>query len=170
MARFNSLRAGREQNRKQRSGSSSGYVAVRKLRMRRASTQSSVSSHAGSSVAARECGNGKRCLGRPGSTDAYSPSIPGYMHGCGFHILAACHSLRARRKPMSVNRQGREYLQRKPPTARERKARQTVRWLTPLSSGKRARQLLQIHFVLVIMFGSRPEPVVCLSFLVSCQD
>ena len=39
-----------------------------------------------------------------------------------------------------------------------------------LSFGKRAKQLLQVHFVLVIMFGTRPEPVVCLSFLVSYQD
>ena len=85
-------------------------------------------------VSARETSNGKRCLGRPGSTDAYSPSIPGYMTGCGFHIfLLATHGV-ARRKYLSANMQGREHLQKKPPTARERKAHQTVRWLTPYRS------------------------------------
>ncbi len=59
------------------------YGSFRKHR----AAQSTVSSHPRSSVTARKiCGNGKRCLGQPDSTDAYSPSIPGYMTGCSFPL------------------------------------------------------------------------------------
>ena len=134
MARFNPLRAREKQNRKQRPGSSSGCMAVRSFRMRRTPDRIQRPSHPESSVPAREMSNGKRCLGRPGSTDAYSPSIPGYMTGCSFHIFAACHSWRGTKKTY-VRQQARPGTSSKEtPTARERKARQTVRWLTPYRS------------------------------------
>ena len=61
-------------------------------------------SHPRSSVGARETSDGKRCLGRQGNTVAYSPSIPGYMTGCSFHIFAACHSWRGTKKNRTRNK------------------------------------------------------------------
>ena len=55
------------------------------------------------------------------------------LDAVSMYSLLATHGV-ARRKPMSANRQGREHLQKKPPTTRERRAHQTVRWLTPYRS------------------------------------
>ncbi len=79
---------GREGNRKENDDLAPRQVIwlYGSLRKHRAA-QSTVSSHPRSSVTARKiCGNGKRCLGQPDSTDAYSPSIPGYMTGCSFPL------------------------------------------------------------------------------------
>ena len=104
MAHFNPLRAGGKQNGKQRPSFPSGYVAVREcfgsiMRLPRNSV-----SHLGPSVGARETSDGKRCLGRQGSTVAYSPSIPGYMTGCSLHIFAACHSWCGTKKNRTRNK------------------------------------------------------------------
>ena len=137
MARFNPLRARREQNRKQRSGFPSGLVRERSVRVPEASCvcQGTASSHPGSSVAAREiCGNGKRCLGdRTARMLILLRSRGKCLDAVSMYSLLATHGV-ARRKPMSANRQGREHLQKKPPTTRERRAHQTVRWLTPYRS------------------------------------
>ena len=103
MARFNPLRAGGKQNGKQRPSFPSGYVAGasgRVVHLRRVQHPS----HPRSSVGARETSDGKRCLGRQGNTVAYSPSIPGYMTGCSFHIFAACHSWRGTKKNRTRNK------------------------------------------------------------------
>ena len=85
------------------------YGSFRKHR----AAQSTASSHPRSSVAARKiCGNGKRCLGQPDSTDAYSPSIPGYMTGCSFP-LTDCQKMF--RKPRETSN-GKRCLE---PTGRE---------------------------------------------------
>ncbi len=88
MARFNPLRA---VNRIRNKGLTPRHLIwlQRSFRTRRASARSTPSSHPGASVAAREiCGNEKRCLGQPDSTNAYSPSIPGYMTRCSPYIRA----------------------------------------------------------------------------------
>ena len=63
--------------------------------------------------------------------------VPGAtgQHECLFSIYSrrATHGV-AQRKYLSANRQGREHLQKSPPTAQEQKAHQTVSWLVPYRS------------------------------------
>ncbi len=118
----------------------------------------------------RETCDGKRCLGRQGNTVAYSPSPPGYMTGCSFNIFAPCRSWRGTKKTY-VRQQARPGTSSKETSGGTgAKGTSDSQMADALSFGKRARQLLQVHFVLVIMFGTCPEPVVCLSFLVSYQN
>ena len=141
------------------------------FRKHHASAKEQHPSHPRSSEAALEiCGNGKRCQGVTGQHGCLFSFDPGVYDRMRFPYIPACHSWRGTKKTY-VRQQARPGTSSKEtPDDTGAKGTPDSQMADALSFGKRAKQLLQVHFVLVIMFGTRPEPVVCLSFLVSYQD